>query len=174
MDEQNLPIAPEGLPEAENAASGISADPEEAENFPDGSEAAPEEPDSLSDALDSAPNFAAPDEISVSAQLEALRMRYPRLNPVELAQNPLFIRFAAGCGNDFRSIYENFDQFIDEARRAAEAAVPAAVRATGAAGFSRPGSPLTPAQRRALTEWNRDCPQYRMSEQEYFRCLHAR
>jgi len=98
--------------------------------------------------------------------LQELGQRFPGMDLTELAQNPLFIRFAAGEGRDFRQICENFDAFIDQARALVRSARQPDRRTSSAAPARR--IPLSNVQRRELAAWNAANPAYRMSERDYF------
>ena len=123
-------------------------------------------------------NEVYPEEVEEAEDLDAyvtdqalqeLGHRFPQMDLTELAQNPLFIRFAAGEGRDFRAICENFDAFIDQARALVRSAALPDRRTSAAPPVRR--VPLSNVQRRELAAWNAANPGYRMSEADYFRRL---
>ena len=138
--------------ESEGRAVGAEDIPDEGEN----GEVFPEE-------VEEAEDF---DAYVTDRALEELGHRFPQMDLTELAQNPLFIRFAAGEGRDFRAICENFDAFIDQARALVRSAARPDRRTSSAAPVRR--VPLSNIQRRELAAWNAANPAYRMSERDYF------
>lgn len=149
--------APEEIPHAGENARSVQAEdvlPHEGENA--GGKVYPEEAEEAEDL----------DAYVTDRALQELGQRFPGMDLTELAQNPLFIRFAAGEGRDFRQICENFDAFIDQARALVRSARQPDRRTSSAAPVRR--VPLSSVQRRELAAWNAANPAYRMSERDYF------
>jgi len=113
--------------------------------------------------------------VSLLEDLETLRREYPDLPLEELASDELFIRFARGRGNDFRTICEDFDCFIDAVRQSIleeQRQKSAKKRASG--GGSRHGVSnygLSRSQLDFLEAWNRDNPNYAMTPKQYAESL---
>ncbi len=109
------------------------------------------------------------------SNLEELRREYPDLPLEELASNELFIRFARGKGNDFRTICADFDNFIDSVRQSIleeEKEKRKMQRRTG--GGSRTNAStygLSRSQLDFLEEWNRENPDYAMTPKQYANSL---
>ena len=103
--------------------------------------------------------------------LEALRKEYPDLPLEELASDELFIRFARGKGNDFRTICEDFDCFIDTVRQSIlEEQREKSKKKRQSGGGSRTGAAtygLSRSQLDFLEAWNRDNPGYAMTPKQY-------
>ncbi len=173
----------------EKILSGLNAAPKEApEETEEVSEEAPEEapdegaesecaPETAPDAPDGDITETAPDDEadSLLSNLEELRREYPELPLEELASNELFIRFARGKGNDFRTICADFDHFIDSVRQSIledEKEKRKMQRRTG--GGSRISAStygLSRSQLDFLEEWNRENPDYAMTPKQYANSL---
>jgi len=111
-----------------------------------------------------------PDDRVLIAGLDELRDRYPRMNTQALVMTSAFRSFAENLGYDLREITARFPEFIEGSRALAAAVESPVPRATGTA-VSRRRTLLTPHQQRELAAWNRDNPQYKMSDVEYFNSL---
>lgn len=107
--------------------------------------------------------------------LETLRNEYPDLPLADLASDDLFIRFARGKGNDFRTICEDFDCFIDSVRTSIlEEQRQKSKQSRTSGGGSRQGAStygLSRSQLDFLEAWNRDNPNYTMTPKQYAESL---
>ncbi len=167
----------------EEILSGLAAEPlspdeevsesEDVANEPIPNVDTPEQVDeSDEDTLDEVEETETLDLLS---DLETLRTQYPDLPLEELASDELFIRFARGKGNDFRTICADFDSFIDSVRQSIieeEQEKRKLQRRTG--GGSRKSVSnfgLSRSQLDFLDAWNRDNPDYAMTPKQYAHSL---
>lgn len=105
----------------------------------------------------------------VAADLEAFVKNFPDVDPGKLEQNPKFRKFAGKrlYKEPLSELYADFVDLVSDTERAAvEKAAGKAQRSTGGAQGGGTDQ-LTPAQRAALAEWNRDNPELKMTAKEF-------
>lgn len=105
----------------------------------------------------------------VAADLSRFLAQYPDVDPAKLEQNPKFRKFAGKrlYKEPLAELYGDFIELVSDAEHAAvEKAAGRAARSTGG-GQGGGNDGLTPAQRTALEEWNRDNPELKMTAKEF-------
>lgn len=105
----------------------------------------------------------------VLADLHKFVEKYPDVDPGKLEKNPKFRKFAGSrmYKEPLVELYGDFVEMVSDAERTAvERATSKAERSTGG-GQGGGADGLTPDQRAALDEWNRDNPDMKMTPKEF-------
>lgn len=95
--------------------------------------------------------------------------KFPDVDPRKLENNPKFLKFAKNrlYKEPLSELYADYLDIVSDAERAAiEKAASKNARGTGG-GQSGGKDLLTPSQREALEEWNRDNPDMKMTAKEF-------
>ena len=116
------------------------------------------------------PEPQPPEDSVLLERLEALRTAFPRMDADAVIRTEAFRRFGAESAWDAEQFASDAPAFLSEAVALAAALEPPVSRVTSSAHRSRRPL-LTPSQQRSLSEWNRNYPDYAMSELDYFKAI---